>query len=78
MLRHVLEDFEIKEHLKRGYELVRGPEILKTELWKKSGHFENYRENMYFTNIDEQSYGIKPMNCLSHMLIYGSDRKSVV
>lgn len=72
MLRYVLEDFEIKEHLKRGYEMVRGPQILKTELWKKSGHFENYRENMYFTVIDEQSYGIKPMNCLSHMLIYGS------
>ncbi len=76
MLRHVLEDFEIKEHLKRGYELVKGPEILKTDLWKQSGHFENYRENMYFTTIDDQSYGIKPMNCLSHMLIYGSERRS--
>ena len=76
ILRHVLEDFEIREHLKRGYELVKGPEILKTDLWKKSGHFENYRENMYFTMIDEQSYGIKPMNCLSHMLIYGSEIRS--
>jgi threonyl-tRNA synthetase len=76
MLRHILEDFEIKEHLKRGYELVKGPEILKTELWKKSGHFDNYRENMYFTEIDEQSYGIKPMNCLSHMLIYNSTIRS--
>ena len=76
MLRHVLEDFEIKEHFKRGYELVKGPEILKTELWKKSGHFDNYRENMYFTEIDEQSYGIKPMNCLSHMLIYNSTIRS--
>ncbi|PKN29796.1 MAG: threonine--tRNA ligase [Deltaproteobacteria bacterium HGW-Deltaproteobacteria-21] len=76
MLRHLLEQFEIREHLKRGYELVRGPEILKTELWMKSGHFDNYRENMYFTEIDKQSYGIKPMNCLSHMLIYGSSIKS--
>jgi len=76
MLRHILEEFEIREHLKRGYELVRGPEILKTELWKRSGHFENYRENMYFTEIDKQSYGIKPMNCLSHMLIYGSKLRS--
>jgi len=76
MLRHILEDFEIREHLKRGYDLVKGPTILKTELWKKSGHFENYRENMYFTEIDEQSYGIKPMNCLSHMLIYGSKIRS--
>jgi len=76
MLRHVLEDFEIKEHLKRGYDLVKGPTILKTELWKKSGHFDNYRENMYFTTIDEQSYGIKPMNCLAHMLIYKSGIRS--
>jgi len=76
MLRHILEEFEIKEHFKRGYELVKGPEILKTELWKKSGHFDNYRENMYFTEIDEQSYGIKPMNCLSHMLIYSSTIRS--
>ena len=76
LLRHTLEEFEIKEHLKRGYELVRGPQIIKSELWKKSGHFENYRENMYFTVVDEQSYGIKPMNCLAHMLIYGSSIRS--
>ena len=76
MLRHILEEFEIGEHLKRGYELVKGPEILKTDLWKKSGHFENYRENMYFTEIDHQSYGIKPMNCLAHMLIYSSRIRS--
>ena len=76
MLRHILEEFEIQEHLKRGYELVKGPQILKTELWEKSGHFENYRENMYFTVIDEQSYGIKPMNCLAHMLIYRSKIRS--
>ena len=76
MLRHILEEFETREHLKRGYELARGPQILKTELWKRSGHFENYRENMYFTEIDKQSYGIKPMNCLSHMLIYGSTIRS--
>jgi len=76
ILRYVLEDFEIREHLKRGYQLVKGPEILKTELWKASGHFDNYRENMYFTVIDEQSYGIKPMNCLSHMLIYRSKIRS--
>ena len=76
MLRHILEQFEIQEHLKRGYELVKGPVILKTDLWKKSGHFENYREHMYFTVIDDHSYGIKPMNCLAHMLIYGSKLRS--
>jgi len=76
ILRHILEEFEIREHFKRGYEMVKGPQLLKTELWEKSGHFENYRENMYFTEIDKQSYGIKPMNCLAHMLIYSSRIRS--
>nr|CAI78599.1 threonyl-tRNA synthetase [uncultured delta proteobacterium] len=72
MFRYLLEDFEIKEHLKRGYQKVIGPQLLRSELWKKSGHFDHYRENMYFSEIDNQSYGIKPMNCLAHMLIYKS------
>jgi threonyl-tRNA synthetase len=76
MLRHILEDFEIREHLRRGYEIVKGPLLLKTELWQRSGHYDHYRENMYFTEIDEQSYGIKPMNCLAHMLIYNSKIRS--
>ncbi len=76
MLRTIIEDFERKEHLKRGYDIVMGPQILKTELWQTSGHYENYRENMYFTEIDEQGYGIKPMNCLAHMLIYKSKPRS--
>ena len=76
LLRHIIEEFEIQEHLKRGYEIVKGPQLLKTELWERSGHFDNYRENMYFTEIDNQSYGIKPMNCLSHMLIYRSKIRS--
>jgi threonyl-tRNA synthetase len=76
MLRYLIEDWEKKEHLKRGYEMVMGPQILKVDLWKKSGHYEHYRENMYFTEIDEQTYGIKPMNCLAHMLIYKSKIRS--
>jgi len=76
MLRTILEDFERKEHLKRGYDIVLGPQILKTELWQRSGHYENYRENMYFTTVDEQSYGVKPMNCLAHMMIYRSQLRS--
>ncbi len=76
MLRTILEDFERKEHLKRGYDIVVGPQILKTELWQRSGHYENYRENMYFTEVDEQSFGIKPMNCLAHMMIYKSHLRS--
>ncbi len=76
LLRTLIEDFERREHLRRGYDIVMGPQILRTELWKTSGHFDNYRENMYFTEIDEQSYGIKPMNCLAHMLIYKSKKRS--
>jgi threonyl-tRNA synthetase len=76
LLRTLLEDFERREHLRRGYDIVMGPQILRTELWKTSGHYENYRENMYFTEVDEQSYGIKPMNCLAHMLIYKSQMRS--
>ena len=76
LLRTILEDFEKKEHLKRGYEIVIGPQLLRADLWKKSGHYENYRELMYFTEIDGQSYGIKPMNCLAHMIIYKSKIRS--
>ena len=70
VLREIIEDWEKKEHLKRGYKMVMGPQILKVDLWKKSGHFDHYRDNMYFTEVEGQSYGVKPMNCLSHMLIY--------
>ncbi|MDP3097791.1 MAG: threonine--tRNA ligase [Syntrophales bacterium] len=76
LLRTIMEEWERKEHLKRGYDLVIGPQILKVDLWKRSGHFDHYRENMYFTEVDEQTYGIKPMNCLSHMLIYKSKIRS--
>jgi threonyl-tRNA synthetase len=75
-LRTIIENWEKEEHLKRGYEMVIGPQILKVDLWKKSGHFDHYRENMYFTEVEEQAYGIKPMNCLSHMLIYKSKIRS--
>ena len=76
LVRTILEDFLRKEHLKRGYELVQGPQLLRRELWEKSGHYANYRENMYFTEIEEDSYGIKPMNCLAHMMIFGSKTRS--
>jgi threonyl-tRNA synthetase len=76
LIRTLLEEFEKKEHLKRGYDIVYGPSLLKSELWKKSGHYEHYKENMYFTKVDETEYGVKPMNCLAHMLIYKSDIRS--
>ena len=76
LLRTLLEDFEKREHLKRGYQIVIGPQILKLDLWKRSGHYDNYRDKMYFTEVEGQAYGIKPMNCLAHMLIYKSKLRS--
>ncbi|ELF2320246.1 threonine--tRNA ligase [Campylobacter lari] len=75
-LRSKLEHLLYKAHRLRGYEPVRGPELLKADAWKISGHYANYKENMYFTQIDEQEYGIKPMNCVGHIKIYQSDIRS--
>ncbi len=75
-LRSKLERMLFKVHRLRGYEPVRGPELLKSEVWKISGHYDNYRENMYFTEIDGVEYGIKPMNCLGHIKVYQSDIRS--
>jgi threonyl-tRNA synthetase len=76
LLRFILEDFERREHLKRGYQLVIGPQILKLDLWKRSGHFDNYKDYMYFTEVEGQEYALKPMNCLAHMLVYKSRQRS--
>jgi threonyl-tRNA synthetase len=75
-LRAKLENLLFTAHRKRGYQPVRGPEILKSDLWKISGHYQNYGENMYFTEIDNQEYGIKPMNCVGHIKIFQHSLKS--
>lgn len=75
-LRSKLEHLLYKAHRLRGYEPVRGPELLKADAWKISGHYANYKENMYFTQIDEQEYGIKPMNCVGHIKVYQNDVRS--
>jgi len=75
-LRSRLESLLFKAHRKRGYEPVRGPEMLRSDLWKTSGHYQNYGENMYFTNIDEIEFGIKPMNCVGHIKVYEEDLHS--
>ncbi len=72
IIRYIIEEFERKEHLKRGYLPVITPHIMKIDLWKKSGHLDNFRENMFFLEIEEQEYAIKPMNCPGHILIYNS------
>jgi threonyl-tRNA synthetase len=76
IIRHLLEDFLWKEHLKRNYLPVEIPHIARAELWKISGHYDYYRENMYFLNVDEQEFVLKPMNCPGHILIYQSEMRS--
>jgi len=76
MLRDILENFEKKEHLKRGYQLVWTPHISRAHLWEKSGHLDFYRENMYLFSTDKEEYVIKPMNCPGHILIYKSKIRS--
>jgi len=75
-LRHKLEQILHKAHLTRGYEPVRGPEILKADMWRTSGHYACYGDNMYLTEIDGQEYGIKPMNCIGHIQIFKQSQKS--
>ena len=70
VLRNLLEDFWRKEHKRAGYEEIRTPMILNEELWHRSGHWDHYKENMYFTKIDDEDYAIKPMNCPGGMLAY--------
>jgi threonyl-tRNA synthetase len=76
LLRSLIEDFERREHLKRGYQMVMGPQMLRADLWERSGHLANYRDHMYFTEVEGAVYGIKPMNCVAHMLIYKSRIRS--
>ncbi|MCX7745660.1 MAG: threonine--tRNA ligase [Clostridia bacterium] len=70
VLRNNLEDYWRAEHRKRGYQEIKTPIILNEDLWHRSGHWDHYKENMYFTKIDEGDYAIKPMNCPGGMLAY--------
>lgn len=69
-IRDIIERFWKDEHIKRGYELVLTPHIARAELWKTSGHYDFYKENMYIFTIDEEEYVLKPMNCPGHVMIY--------
>ncbi|HRY77431.1 MAG TPA: threonine--tRNA ligase [Candidatus Izemoplasmatales bacterium] len=73
ILRRELEAFWYKVHLKEGYQLIQTPIMLNKELWVISGHWMNYRENMYTSVIDDQEFAIKPMNCPGGMLVYKRD-----
>ncbi|TBR16606.1 threonine--tRNA ligase [bacterium] len=76
ILRTLIEDYEKKEHLRRGYQIVITPHIMQAELWKKSGHYDYYKENMYTFNIEDKEFVLKPMNCPGHILIYKSHTRS--
>jgi threonyl-tRNA synthetase len=75
-VRKAIEDFWNLEHRKRGYSLVYTPHIARANMWKASGHFDYYRENMYVLDVDEEQYVLKPMNCVGHILIYKSRKRS--
>ncbi|HWP79322.1 MAG TPA: threonine--tRNA ligase [Candidatus Acidoferrum sp.] len=70
VLRNTLETFWREEHKKAGYDEIRTPLILNEELWHRSGHWDKYKENMYFTKIDDENYALKPMNCPGGILAY--------
>ena len=70
IIRNELENFWRQEHAKRGYQEIKTPLILNEQLWRTSGHWDHYKDNMYFTQIDGQDYAIKPMNCPGSMLAY--------
>ncbi len=70
VLRNLLEDYWRDEHKKRGYQEIKTPIILNKELWHRSGHWDNYKDNMYSVEIDDTDFAIKPMNCPGGMLVY--------
>jgi len=72
IIRNELENFWREEHKRAGYQEIRTPIILNRSLWERSGHWDHYKENMYFTTIDEMDFAVKPMNCPGSILIYKS------
>ncbi|MBR58186.1 MAG: threonine--tRNA ligase [Myxococcales bacterium] len=76
LLYNAVADFWRHKHRLAGYDEIRTPMMLSDALWHKSGHYENYKENMYFSNIDEQGFAVKPMNCPGGVLVYKARRHS--
>ncbi len=76
LLRKLIEDFERDMHLANGYDLVVTPHIASQDLWDTSGHTKFYTDNMFFLNVEDQDYVLKPMNCPFHILIYKSSTRS--
>jgi threonyl-tRNA synthetase len=76
VLMNTILDYWKEEHEKEGYKEIKTPILLSNELWKTSGHWDNYKENMYFVKIDENDFAIKPMNCPGTILVYKSNQHS--
>ena len=72
IIRNELEQYWREQHRRHGYQEIKTPIILNREMWEQSGHWDHYQKNMYFTEIDEASYAVKPMNCPGCMLVYKS------
>lgn len=70
ILRNTLEQFWYEEHAKEGYEFIKTPIMMSRELWETSGHWENYKEGMYTSMVDDREFAIKPMNCPGSLLVY--------
>ena len=75
-LLHLIEAEVQRQLRKRGYEEIKTPQVLDVELWHRSGHWDNYRENMFFTESGDRQYAIRPMNCPGACLVFGSERHS--
>ena len=71
-LWQTVEQYMRSVYKKSGYQEVRCPQILDVSLWKKSGHWDNYKENMFFTESEKRTYAVKPMNCPGHVQIFNS------
>ena len=76
ILRNALEDFWRQEHRRRGYQEIKTPIILNRSMWEQSGHWDHYKENMYFTEIDDQDFCVKPMNCPGGMIMFKTKMRS--
>lgn len=70
LLRNTLENFWYEEHIKENYQFIKTPIMMSKELWETSGHWQNYKENMYISEVDDREFAIKPMNCPGSMLVY--------
>ncbi len=76
IIRRLIEEYWIKQHLKNGYELIATPHIARSNLWRISGHYEFYRDKMFTLPVENEEYVLKPMNCPGHILIYKSKVRS--